>query len=88
MGDGVGSGGEDSCVRGVGEGLHRAHGYYSQYLDQSTGLDDLSIPLAVKAAPKENVFSESSGEDPGVLGGVGDTPTTHVHRTVQWLQLS
>ena len=58
------------------------------YLHQSTGLNDHGIPLAVKAVPKENVFSKSAGEDPGVLGGIGDPPLTNVHLTIQWFQLS
>ena len=48
MGDGVGSGGEDSCVRGVGEGLHR---YYSTLIKAQASMTSVYHSLS-KQLPK------------------------------------
>ena len=44
------------------------------YLDQCTGFYHSGVPILVKMAPKENVFSQSTGEHPWVLRGIGDPP--------------
>ena len=57
------------------------------YLDQCTGFYHSGVPILVKMAPKENVFSQSAREQPWVLRGVGDPPP-HLQRSTQWLLLS